>query len=215
MGVTLGVEQAWGSVAMDETSVPDRKQALRTALLADRKEESAEQLLFADRAIACAVQALPAFAASELVLSYCSFGREVDTMRIIEDALKAGKRVALPRIVGPGNMVWHEISCLEGLVRSSWGIMEPAPESAPELKIALLASAKPIALVPGLAFDGRGFRLGYGGGYYDRFLPGFRAAGGFSIGLCREIAFQEQELPHDGYDVPVDAVITESRTCLR
>ena len=64
-----------------------------------------------------------------------------------------------------------------------------------------------VALVPGYSFDGRGYRLGYGGGFYDAFLPGFA---GVSVGLCRACQFCDRPLPRDDHDVPVDVLVTES-----
>ena len=92
------------------------------------------------------------------------------------------------------------LDCLE---RSSFGVEEPPADPAREVTPRDFHT--PVALVPGLAFDREGYRLGYGGGFYDTFLPTFP---GTSMGLCRAAQLADH-LPHEDYDMPVDEVVTE------
>lgn len=143
---------------------------------------------------------------SDVVYAYLSLKDEVDTRALVSDALRTGKRVALPRCTStPRELAWHYVSSLDGLVPSRFGILEPDPalhELAPST-----GAAHALALVPGLTFDDEGFRLGYGGGYYDGFLSRFE---GVSVGLCRS-SLRVESLAGMGclepHDVPVDLVV--------
>lgn len=199
------------------------KRELRLSLKEKRAALSVELRASADQCIAQRVCALPEFAAADLVFAYLSFGSEVDTRQIIQEAWRAGKTVAIPRCVpGERRMEWYEVHSFDGLVKSSLGVEEPQPDaqSAPiSIPISAPATASAsapssaIALVPALAFDQQGYRLGYGGGYYDVFLEAFA---GTSIGLCRE-GFLLDSLEHaiEPHDLPVDIVITDANTLRR
>lgn len=184
------------------------KASVRRALKRLRDEMPEEQRAAADARIAQAVIALPAFERSRLLFAYCPCGAEVDVRTVVDRAQALGKRVALPRVTGPGAMAWHEAAAWERLAPSALGIPEPSADE-PEVVLSKEAGSHPLALVPGLGFDGQGFRLGYGGGFYDRFLPALKAAGGVAVGVCREACFASGGLPREGHDVPVDVVITE------
>ena len=143
---------------------------------------------------------------ADVVYAYLSVADEVDTRSVIADALRAGKRVALPRCTQvPHVLSWHYVSSLDSLVPGRFGIHEPDPELCEDASFE--GTSRSIALVPGLAFDVQGYRLGYGGGYYDDFLARFA---GTSIGLCRR-ASRLDSLASLGcverHDVPVDIVI--------
>lgn len=153
---------------------------------------------------------IPEFRDAQYVLCYLSFGKEVPTRGIISAAWDAGKTVAIPRCEeGPRRLDWHVIHGFDGLVSSSFGIEEPAPDQGTLLNC---NTGEPsAAIVPGLIFDEQGFRLGYGGGYYDRFLSAFA---GTTIGVCRESQMRKSLYdlgviePHD---IPVDIVVTENQ----
>ncbi|MBE6469852.1 MAG: 5-formyltetrahydrofolate cyclo-ligase [Coriobacteriaceae bacterium] len=187
-------------------TVETPKGALRRRMLALRLAIPAAARADADARIARRVRELPAFAAAGTVFTYLSFGPEVDTRALIAAAQAAGKTVALPRVAGRRALTWHAVSDLADLVPSSFGMDEP-DGSTPPIDPGLDSSA--VALVPGLAFDGRGFRLGYGGGFYDAFLSGFA---GVSIGLCR-VAQRVDDLAalgaREGHDRAVDVVVGE------
>lgn len=185
------------------------KASMRGALKRIREEMPEDERAAVDAQIARAVLALPAFARARLLFAYCPCGAEVDVRPIADRAWELGKRVALPRVTGPGTMAWHEAASFEGLVPSPLGIPEP-PEAEREVRLSEVLGLHPLALVPGLGFDGCGFRLGYGGGFYDRFLPALQAVGGTAVGVCREDCFISSGLPREGHDVAVDIVVTEA-----
>ena len=184
-----------------------RKAELRARLKALRNGLPAAERAKADAAICENVCSMPQFKEADVVLAYLSFGAEVETRGIIGRAWQEGKAVALPRCTGPHQMRWFTVGDLDGLQKSPLGVEEPPENDANELLTD--ASARMVALVPGLAFDAEGYRLGYGGGYYDAFLASFP---GYSIGLCRNVQQVEslKELGAVGvHDIPVDMVVSE------
>ncbi len=143
------------------------------------------------------------FQDAEVLLTYVSAkDNEVDTHALIDLALAAKKRVLVPvpaeRV---GEMGWSRLQQRDDLVRGRFGLFAPAA-GKDDL---VLPPEGGLCLVPGIAFTTTGYRLGYGGGYYDRFLAAFR---GVSIGLAFEIQLAS-ELPITTLDQPVQHVLTE------
>lgn len=179
-----------------------------------RESMAPAKRMAADARIAERVAVLPDFVAADVVFAYLSVGAEVDTRQVVREAWQLGKSVAAPRCVpGTNLMRWHRIEGFEGLEQGSFGIDEPPDDETTLVEAsALCGGMRAVALVPGYSFDRHGYRLGYGGGFYDVFLPTF---GGVSIGLCRDCQFSAEGLPHDHHDVPVDVVLTETRVTRR
>jgi 5-formyltetrahydrofolate cyclo-ligase len=136
------------------------------------------------------------YQSAKVVGAYFAFGSEVATELIIEHAKMLGKKIALPR-VEEDKITFYELSSTKSLIRGRFGIMEPPPYGQMG-EIDLL-------VVPGIAFDKKGNRLGYGKGFYDRLLSGTRT---FSIGLAYSFQVLEN-LPHDRYDKRLDAIASE------
>lgn len=141
---------------------------------------------------------------AELILIYVSTEIEVDTKYIIETALKDGKKVAVPKCIdGTRNMDFYIIdsfSCLEG---GAFGVLEPVPEKCEKLE----DFSNGVCIVPALMFDESGYRLGFGKGYYDRFLANFS---GQTLGICYNACVKEC-LPHGKYDRQVEKIVTQSK----
>lgn len=138
------------------------------------------------------------FKSAKVVGAYYAFGSEVKTDLILEKAKVLGKKVALPSVEGK-SLTFYELSSGKYLVKGRFGIMEPLPYGPVE-RMDLL-------VVPGIAFDKKGYRLGYGKGYYDKFLA---AKSLFSIGLAYSFQLLES-LPRGKYDKKLDAIATEER----
>lgn len=148
------------------------------------------------------VQSLPAFRDAETVLCYLSAGSEVETRGILEACFRAGKRVALPRCYEDSRMEFLPVTAVsQASELSRFGIAEP-PHGEP-----LDPADAGLCLVPALAFDKNGFRLGYGMGYYDRYLKRFS---GTAVGLCYEDCLREA-LPVNQNDRPVHLIVTEQQ----
>ena len=177
----------------------EAKRDLRKKLRAERLSLPGEYLTQSNNGIFERLITLPEFESAKVVFTYLSVEGEPDTYRFARRALELGKTVAIPRVKGK-TMDAVPVKSLNGLAPWKQGILQPG-EDLP----ALDPSDIDFVVVPGLAFDKLGYRLGYGGGYYDRFLTQCRA---YSVGLCRS-SDTGYELPRDEWDVAVDCVLTE------
>ena len=146
----------------------------------------------------------PYFQDADLILSYVSVASEVDTRAIIEGAWAVGKRVAVPRCTADGNLKFFEIGSFDELAIGTKGIPEPTAPEDEALDYPDMVGS--VCLVPGLVFDADGYCIGYGGGYYDSFLPMYP---GDKIGLARSMQLSSNPLPHDSHDIPVDVLVTD------
>lgn len=141
------------------------------------------------------------------IFLYVSSNIEVDTIQIIHYSLSIGKSVAVPLCKNAsGDMDFYFIHSLDDLVSGRFGISEPNPIRCE----CVTDYSRGICFVPGLGFNEDGKRIGFGKGYYDRFLVRF---GGMSVGLCYDNCLHPN-IPTDVYDQAVDAVITQSRLIL-
>lgn len=146
--------------------------------------------------------ALPELERADTVMLFCGVGRELDTMPVLEELLKRGKRVAYPVCLPGRRLEARAVNSPEQLVPGTFGI--PAPgEDCPVVDRTEIG----LVLVPCLMCDREGYRLGYGGGYYDRWLAGYR---GFTVCVCPEERVMDC-LPREEFDVPVDLVLTEEK----
>lgn len=138
----------------------------------------------------------------ETLFAFASTAIEVDTGRIIEAALSDGKRLALPRCrAGQPLMDFYYVTSLSALEKGAYSLMEPNPALCERVE----DYSHGLCLVPGLCFDLSGYRVGFGKGYYDRFLQDFS---GVTAGLCYQRNI-EQKIPAGIFDKPVDILITE------
>lgn len=168
---------------------------------------AAERAQAAD-ALAARVGEWQGYKSARVVACFASALDEIDTEPLLRRILADGKTLLLPYIRGEGPdaaMAFAPAKDLEkDLAEGAFGIREPVPEArngaAPE---------PDLVLAPGLAFDGRGGRLGKGKGFYDRYLAGARA---LKAGLCYDVQITEKNLPLDPHDQSMDAVVTDKRT---
>lgn len=144
------------------------------------------------------------FKKSKLILAFVSKDVEVSTKLILEEVLNSDKTLALPRCGGNRTMDFYIVKSLDDLSEGAYGLMEPEPEKCRSVS----DFENCLCLVPGLAFDREGYRLGFGKGYYDRFLVDSKA---LTVSLCYAKCVYDQ-LPRGFYDRPVDILITEKYT---
>lgn len=172
------------------------RRAVRTARDALPPGERAER----SRRIAERLLALPELRGARTVMVFASFGSEVDTAPILEALAARGVRLALPRIAG-GEVVATSYRPGDRLVPAALGVPEPADgPTVPEREI-------DVVVTPGVAFDRAGHRVGYGGGFYDRFLRRVRPeAPRIAIAFALQVV---PEVPHGEGDERVDLVVTE------
>lgn len=137
------------------------------------------------------------------IFLYSATGSEVSADLTINQAFSDGKKVAFPKCIDTqGHMKFYFVSSYDDMVQGLYGIMEP-PEDAD----AFFGNESTLCIVPGLSFSPDGYRIGYGKGYYDRFLSEFK---GVSIGLCYDACLSEN-IPTDKYDKKVNYLITDKR----
>lgn len=180
------------------------KSSLRSNYLRVRRTIPARLRISSDDAIRSTLRSFDVFRRAPIVLTYVSFGAEVDTRTLIEELLEEGRRVAVPRVDRAAHrMEFCEIASLDELSPGTMKILEP-PADAPALTVPEMVCTA--CLVPGLVFDGAGHRVGYGGGYYDRFLTFYP---GNKIGLARVTQLSSNPLPVAEFDVPVDFLVSE------
>lgn len=177
------------------------KQRCRAHVRQLRRDLSAESRSLMDDTICMHTVSLPCFLASDTILGFYPIGEEPNILPILQTALSLGKRVALPRChPETSEMSFHVVSSLEQTEKGYFGLREPSAT----LPVAT-ALSNAFCLVPALAFDRRGHRIGYGKGYYDRFLADYP---GFCVGIgYGPLLFDV--LPCEPTDRAVSMIITE------
>jgi 5-formyltetrahydrofolate cyclo-ligase len=184
------------------TDLVTRKRELRKKMLAKRAAEDPQARTEADRKIMKTLVSLPAYEKANTVFCYVSTEGETDTRALIEDALRKGKRVCVPLCQSMGVMQAHEITGLQDLQSGKYDIPEPKPECPP-----ISPEQIDLNIVPCVCANPDGYRLGYGGGFYDRWLEKSEAP---SVLLCRESLITE-EVPVEPHDRQTDILITDAR----
>jgi 5,10-methenyltetrahydrofolate synthetase len=186
--------------------LPPGKTQLRREMVARRDALAAGEVARLARTLTGIVAALPQYAAARSVLATMSIGSEWSTREFIERARADGKMIVLPRVTAPPrHLELHAVKDFgRDLKPGVWDIPEPDPERCPVIGFA----AVDFALVPALAADREGFRLGYGAGYFDRLLGG-RGTRPYCV-TALPSAFIVDRLPRERHDVPVDLVVDEN-----
>ena len=185
------------------------KQRLREERLAAREALSEQERSVLDDRITQKLLAISEYVEATTVLTYVSVSSEVSTRMFIESVLRDGKTVAVPRCLPGHCLEFVAITSLDQLIAAPFGLLEP-PKELPALTEEQMDAS--ICIVPALLVDAKGYRLGYGAGFYDRFLSTYS---GKKICLAYQQNLSRTMLPHTALDVAVDMVITESEvlTC--
>jgi 5-formyltetrahydrofolate cyclo-ligase len=199
MGVTQPQDDPIaGSCALPKDAARRHALQARDALSHDDRECLAE-------AVRARALTLPELAGAGTVMLFASFRTELDTMPIAKWVLAQGKRLCLPRVLGPRTMAAFQVrDTAADLAPGKWDIPEPR-EGLPEVPPAEMD----LVFVPGSAFDEEGRRCGYGGGFYDNYLPQTRPGVPWVA-----LAFEAQLVPAidcEAHDLPVTAIVTEER----
>lgn len=175
------------------------KKELRALVSKLKKQHTRAELQAESESIAARLQACPLFSSARTVLLYYSLPDEPDTHKIISEASKS-KTIVLPVVTGDTTMELRVYSGEDSLAQGAFNIMEP--QGAPFEDI----SSIDLAVIPGVAFDKKGNRLGRGKGYFDRFLADLKRAGVPTIGVC--FSFQKFDtIPAEPHDIAVDQVL--------
>lgn len=197
---------------MSKLTKGELKKETRSKYLEKRDAMDFEKRKEASARIAEWVFANKRFKAAQTVFVYVSYKSEVDTKAIILQALKMGKRVAVPKVHGY-LMDFYEIHTWEELFPGSFGILEPQTEG----REPVIPTAGDVMFVPGAVFDHQGGRLGYGKGYYDRYLHQTAGTYGsipYLIGLAFAGQISPKKLPSEEHDKKMDCILTERRVIM-
>jgi 5-formyltetrahydrofolate cyclo-ligase len=140
---------------------------------------------------------------ARIVVVYASIHNEVDTEMVVQTALDSGKKVAFPAVVGH-ELIFRQVKTGSSMKSGAFGIMEPCPDCR-----VFMPDEVDVFLLPGIAFDLKGDRIGYGKGYYDKTLHRLEDKGKL-VGLCYDFQLVD-EIVAEPHDVKVDLIITEKR----
>ncbi|MYT81042.1 5-formyltetrahydrofolate cyclo-ligase [Streptomyces sp. MnatMP-M77] len=189
----------------DKSGKPSAKDSLRRELLAARALLTKEDAARTAAVLAGAALRLPELADARTVAAYVSVGREPGTRALLEALRGRGVRVLLPVLLADNDLDWAAYEGPEHLLPAGRGLLEP---DGPRLGPAAVVEAQAV-LLPGLAVDGAGMRLGRGGGSYDRVLARLAAAGAHPALVV--LLYDDEvvaRVPSEPHDRPVDAVVT-------
>jgi 5-formyltetrahydrofolate cyclo-ligase len=187
---------------MTSADLKRAKRAIRHRVLAARDAMSATQRQRASSCIVDLVLSLPEVERASMVMVFWSFGSEPDTAPLIEALHSRGARVALPWIVD-GEMEPRSYAPGDLVTETSFGAWEPSGGER------LDPASIDVVVTPAVAFDRSGRRVGYGGGFYDRFFPRTRPDT-LRIGIGFSLQLLEEDLPGGHFDHGIDGVVTES-----
>lgn len=173
------------------------KRELRRMIREKKRAMSVEQIAEKSRRLGALFADSEAYRQASAIYGYLPYNQEVRTVPMLEQALRDGKRVAVPKVFGDEmRFIW--MTDLTQVEKGYSGIPEPI-EDGPEAD-----DENALVLMPGLAFDPRGHRIGYGGGFYDKFLA--REPEHPTVALCYDFQMLEQ-LDTEEFDIPVDLVL--------
>ncbi|MGT2908003.1 5-formyltetrahydrofolate cyclo-ligase [Streptococcus dentiloxodontae] len=171
------------------------KSDIRQQVLAQLKAQPSERKKITDLRLLAALTALPCYKKARTLATYLAFSHEYDTQLLIEQARRDGKRIVVPKTYPKGQMIFVDYD-ENDLMETRFGLLEPmSSQAVDKSKIDLIH-------VPGLAFNAAGYRIGYGAGYYDRYLTDYKGATVSTIYAC-----QRQDFLPDEYDIAVKEVV--------
>lgn len=175
-----------------------RKEQIRKEYQGRRASLEQEQVTEWSDKIVQRIMASPLFLQAKTVLFYYPLEKEADLLAAAQASLRMGKQVGFPKIEGD-EILFYRIRSLEEFQEGKFHVMEPKSGE-------LITDPAPLVFVPGLVFDRKKNRMGYGKGYYDRY--GKRAANAMKVGVSYEMQLSD-EVPVNAYDIPMDYMVTE------
>ena len=173
------------------------KKELRSKIRAQKRAMTEEQIVSASRRLGEMFAATEQYRNAKTIYGYLPYNQEVRTVPMLEQAIRDGKRVAVPKIYG-NDMKFIYMEDLSAVALGYAGIPEPIADGP------VAEDPTALVLMPGMAFTEKGDRMGYGGGFYDKFLASEPEHP--TVALCYDFQMVE-ELPTEQYDIPVDCVL--------
>lgn len=183
----------------------ETKAEIRTRILEKRKNLTEDEVAAKSEAILQKVLKTPEYMEADNLLLYADYNHEVMTRGIFEDAIMRKKRVYFPKSDGLTNsMIFYQTVSVKQLEKGFMGI--PEPKENMQLCYKFHPDEDTLIILPGVAFDTRGFRLGYGKGFYDKFLSSRRQLSTMALAFACQIV---EELPSEEHDIKMDKIVTE------
>lgn len=179
------------------------KKDIRKTILQSRQALSKEEVYQKSNLIFQTLKECSEYRNAELLYLYMDFKNEVMTRDIIEDAYKLGKKIAIPKIE-ENEMHFYYLEQMEDAKTGYFGIREPK-------SLERVTDSQGIMITPGIAFDLQGYRIGYGKGFYDRYLHTNPVSKKIAIAFEVQIV---EAIPYDTHDIPMNIIITEDRTII-
>ncbi len=188
------------------------KKDIRRDMLNKRNKMTKDEVKELSKRIGDTLKKMPAYTTSKTIMLYLSFGNEINSREIIMDSINDGKTIVLPycnhddKSITPTKITSTSLD----LTINKMGYAQPNEESLDPID----QSEIDLIVVPGIAFDRKGFRVGFGAGYYDRFLGKIH----FdipTIGLAYDFQIVESFIEIESYDIPLDYILTEERIIVR
>ncbi|MCR5215837.1 MAG: 5-formyltetrahydrofolate cyclo-ligase [Lachnospiraceae bacterium] len=186
---------------MEREALELAKKELRRSISKKKKELSADEILIRSERIFKHLQECEEFIKADEIYAYMNYNAEVHMQSLIERLWEQGRKVYLPKVEGE-EMNFYEVHSMKDLASGCKGILEPVEDCNKAL------NPRGVMIVPGLAFDPMGGRIGYGGGFYDKYLERYPEF--FTIGLGFDFQLVSQ-VPRGEWDRGLDLVITESQ----
>ena len=185
-------------IIVDKVKMREKYKLMRDSI--HQSDVMSKSLAIVDRLVGTDV-----YQQAEWLFSYVSYGSEVDTISLLETALKHGKKVAVPILTNTGKniMAFCRIENISELQNGHFGIPEPVFKE----DNVVIPNKKTLMIVPGIAFDVNGYRLGQGGGYYDRYLADHERLANYGLAYEQQIV---DRIMINGYDIRMDGLVTES-----
>lgn len=184
------------------------KNTIRKEILYKRNELSMDDLMTKSKTIFRKLKTSPLYQNAQNIMIYIDFRNEVKTDLIIKDLLNDHKKVIVPISIPKtkGMLLSRLIDPKKELAKGTYGVLEPKKEYIRKVNPDILD----LIIVPGVAFDNRGYRIGYGAGYYDRFFDKL-SKDIPSIAICFDLQIVDK-VPNDPFDLAVDYILTETQS---
>jgi 5-formyltetrahydrofolate cyclo-ligase len=184
----------------------ETKNEIRKRMLEVRNNLTQENIKAKSELIVQRLFQTPEYNEAHNILLYANFNNEVATGKIFEDAIKRGKRVYYPKSDALTNtMDFYRILMMTQLQKGYMGIMEPRGIDI-STRYRLNTNEDTLIIVPGVAFDIEGYRLGYGKGFYDKYMADKRQMSTIALAFSEQIV---DAIPHDTHDIKMDKIVTE------
>lgn len=182
----------------------ESKKEVRKKICEIREQLSFDEVKEKSSQIQAKVLDLPEYKEADHILLYADFRHEVMTKEIFVAAIRDKKKVYFPRCNLDGTMDFYQVISVRQLYDNKWGIKEP--KENPTTKYHYYKEENTLAIIPGVAFDIRGYRVGYGKGFYDRFFSENRSITMIALAFAEQIL---DEVPNDAHDIKMDKIVSE------